>query len=48
MEIDYDRICFVIMPFGEKPVGDLTVNFDTIYDSISCRRSPRCRCPEGG
>ncbi|MBT8098605.1 MAG: tetratricopeptide repeat protein [Gammaproteobacteria bacterium] len=32
--MDYSRICFVIMPFGEKAVGDKTVDFDAIYDTI--------------
>ena len=32
--MDYSKICFVIMPFGEKPVGDRTVNFDKLYDDI--------------
>ena len=32
--MDYSKICFVIMPFGEKPVGDKNVNFDEIYDKI--------------
>jgi Flp pilus assembly protein TadD len=32
--MEYSKICFVIMPFGEKPVGDRTVNFDKLYDDI--------------
>jgi hypothetical protein len=32
--MDYSTICFVIMPFGEKTVGDRTVNFDKLYDGI--------------
>ena len=32
--IDYSKICFVIMPFGKKPVGDQTVDFDWLYANI--------------
>ncbi len=32
--MDYSRICFVIMPFGKKPVGEREVDFDQIYDTI--------------
>jgi hypothetical protein len=32
--VDYRNICFVIMPFGKKPVGDHHVDFDKIYDEI--------------
>jgi tetratricopeptide (TPR) repeat protein len=37
--MDYTRICFVIMPFGEKDVTDdkgntQKVNFDKIYDNV--------------
>ena len=34
--INYAQICFVIMPFGKKPVGDHDVDFDWIYDTILC------------
>jgi tetratricopeptide (TPR) repeat protein len=32
--MDYTKICFVVMPFGTKPVGKHKVNFDNIYDNI--------------
>ena len=32
--IDYTKTCFVIMPFGTKPVGKHKVNFDRIYEEI--------------
>jgi tetratricopeptide (TPR) repeat protein len=32
--MDYSRICFVIMPFGKKPVGEQEVDFDQIYDEV--------------
>lgn len=32
--VDYSRICFVIMPFGTKRVGERDVDFDSIYDDI--------------
>jgi tetratricopeptide (TPR) repeat protein len=46
--MDYAKICFVIMPFGEKPVGDRTVNFDTLYDDIFVPAIDRVPLPEGG
>src|SRR5262245_3113194 len=33
-ESDYSKICFVIMPFGKKKVGDKEVDFDFIYDQV--------------
>ncbi|MBV8127044.1 MAG: tetratricopeptide repeat protein, partial [Planctomycetaceae bacterium] len=33
-EIDYQRSCFVIMPFGRKPVGDKEVDFNFIYQEV--------------
>src|SRR5262252_7977929 len=32
--IDYTRICFVIMPFRKKKVGDQEVDFDFIYNEV--------------
>jgi tetratricopeptide (TPR) repeat protein len=32
--VDLSRVCFVIMPFGKKPVGKRTVDFNYIYESI--------------
>jgi tetratricopeptide (TPR) repeat protein len=32
--MNYDKVCFIIMPFGTKPVGDATVDFDAIYSEI--------------
>jgi len=46
--MNYDKICFVIMPFGPKPVGDQTVNFDTIYDEIFEPAIKAVPLPEGG
>jgi tetratricopeptide (TPR) repeat protein len=51
--IDYARICFVIMPFGEKDVVDdkgvkHTVNFDSIYDAIFEPAIGVVPLPEGG
>ena len=31
---EYDRTCFVMMPYGARPVGPRSVDFDSIYDSI--------------
>jgi tetratricopeptide (TPR) repeat protein len=47
-EIDYTRICFVIMPFGKKTVGDRDVDFDDIYDRIFRPAISAVRLPEGG
>jgi tetratricopeptide (TPR) repeat protein len=33
-EPHYDNICFVIMPFGKKKVGDQEVDFDFIYNQV--------------
>jgi hypothetical protein len=46
--MDYSKICFVIMPFGEKPVGDRTVNFDKLYDDIFVPAISTVYLPEGG
>jgi tetratricopeptide (TPR) repeat protein len=46
--MDYSKVCFVIMPFGEKPVGDRTVNFDKLYDEIFVPGISPVPLPEGG
>jgi hypothetical protein len=46
--MDYSKICFVIMPFGEKAVGDRTVNFDKLYDNIFVPAISAVSLPEGG
>jgi Flp pilus assembly protein TadD len=46
--MDYSKVCFVIMPFGEKPVGDRTVNFDKLYDDIFVPAISDVPLPEGG
>ena len=46
--MDYSKICFVIMPFGKKPVGDRTVDFDTLYDDIFVPAISAVSLPEGG
>lgn len=45
---DYEKICFVIMPFGLKPVGKQNVNFDRIYQKIFAPAIERVELPEGG
>jgi len=50
---DYTKICFVIMPFGEKKVSDdkgqvRTVNFDPIYKEIFAPAIGAVSLPEGG
>jgi tetratricopeptide (TPR) repeat protein len=46
--MDYSKICFVIMPFGKKAVGDQTVDFDTLYDDIFVPAISAVSLPEGG
>jgi tetratricopeptide (TPR) repeat protein len=46
--IDYTRICFVIMPFGKKSVGDRDVDFDDIYERIFHPAISAVKLPEGG
>jgi tetratricopeptide (TPR) repeat protein len=48
MTIDYSKVCFVIMPFGKKPVGKRTVDFDRIYDEIFEPAIKAVTLPEGG
>ena len=31
---DFEKTCFVIMPFGIKPVNGRDTNFDAIYQQI--------------
>jgi hypothetical protein len=45
---DFDRICFVLMPFGRKKVGDVTVDFDAVYDDIFEPAIKAVQLPEGG
>jgi tetratricopeptide (TPR) repeat protein len=44
----YTQTCFVIMPFGSKPVGRHHVNFDNIYDKIFVPAISKVVLPEGG
>lgn len=44
---DFDQICFVIMPFGTKKVGDKTVDFNMIYDQIFEPAIKLAKTPEG-
>jgi Flp pilus assembly protein TadD len=46
--MDYSKICFVIMPFGKKPVGVRTVDFDALYDNIFVPAISTVSLPEGG
>jgi hypothetical protein len=45
--MDYSKICFVIMPFGKKQVGDQTVDFDRLYDDIFVPAISAVSLPEG-
>lgn len=33
-DLPYEKICFVIMPFKKKKVGDIEVDFDFIYEKV--------------
>ncbi|WP_407116935.1 hypothetical protein [Bradyrhizobium sp. LMG 9283] len=46
--MDYSKICFVIMPFGLKKVGDKDVDFDVIYSDIFLPAIAAVDLPEGG
>jgi tetratricopeptide (TPR) repeat protein len=46
--IGYTRICFVIMPFGKKKVGDREVDFDFIYREVFAPAIETTPLPEGG
>lgn len=46
--MEYEKICFVVMPFGEKDVGDRKVNFDPLYDDIFVPAISTVPLPEGG
>jgi tetratricopeptide (TPR) repeat protein len=45
---NYAQICFVIMPFGKKLVGDTEVDFDRVYDTIFVPAISGTQLPEGG
>ncbi len=47
-DIDYSKICFVIMPFGKKTVDNMEINFDAIYDNIFEPAIAAVVLPEGG
>jgi len=48
LAMDYSKICFVIMPFGLKKVGDKDVDFNAIYSDIFVPAIAAVDLPEGG
>jgi hypothetical protein len=46
--MDYSKACFVIMPFGKKPVANQKVDFDKLYDEIFVPAISAVPLPEGG
>jgi tetratricopeptide (TPR) repeat protein len=46
--MEYDKACFIIMPFGEKPVGERMVDFDRIYHDVLVPAVSGAALPEGG
>jgi tetratricopeptide (TPR) repeat protein len=48
-DIDYNKVCFVIMPFGKKDVGGgKIVDFDPLYAEIFVPAIAAVPLPEGG
>jgi tetratricopeptide (TPR) repeat protein len=47
-QTDYTKVCFVIMPFGKKKVGDKQVDFDTVYGQVFAPAISETILPEGG
>jgi tetratricopeptide (TPR) repeat protein len=45
---EFDKICFVLMPFGRKTVGTTVIDFDAVYDEILEPAVKAARLPEGG
>lgn len=45
---DYEKTCFVAMPFGVKPVDGRNVDFDAIYSTIIAPAVEQVELPEGG
>lgn len=45
---DFEKACFVIMPFGKKKVGKKNVDFDNIYSDIFEPAIKKANLPEGG
>src|SRR5579871_1343764 len=46
--IDYQRVCFVIMPFGRKDIGGKIHDFDKIYKDVFEPAVSSVVLPEGG
>ncbi|MCC5612873.1 hypothetical protein LC612_40865 [Nostoc sp. CHAB 5834] len=47
-EIEYQKICFVAMPFGIKDIDSRKIDFDYIYERIFRRGIEATPLPEGG
>ena len=45
---DFEKTCFVIMPFNKKKVGENTVDFDFVYNEIFEPAIKKAVLPEGG
>jgi hypothetical protein len=48
LQIDYTKICFVIMPFAKKKVEDIEIDFDAIHQDIFEPAIAAVDLPEGG
>jgi Flp pilus assembly protein TadD len=46
--MDYAKTCFIVMPFGKKPVDGQEIDFDFIYKSVFLPAISDVTLPEGG
>lgn len=46
--MDYENLCFVVMPFGRRDVGGVPIDFDHVYDTVLKPAIDGVRTPEGG
>ena len=46
--MSYESTCFVVMPFGKKPVGDGMIDFDAIFNTVLKPAIQAAVLPEGG
>lgn len=46
--MDYENLCFVVMPFSRRDVGGVSVDFDHVYESVIEPAIDGVPTPEGG
>lgn len=47
-KVDYENLCFVVMPFGRRQVGGVIIDFDHVYENVLKPAIDGARTPEGG